>query len=73
MPTARMAWAQYISFAKRSIAFSRIVSGVIMTHLLLVPLRRNPKKGNSYTVKSGKPPVGLVLKAKRGDFMRGGV
>jgi hypothetical protein len=34
-PTARMACAQYKSFAKRSIAFSRIISGVIIGLLLL--------------------------------------
>ncbi len=64
-------------------AFSRIISGVIMTHLLLsghkiafailyiVPLRRTQK--NSYTVNLDKPPQRRALKVKLGDFMRGGV
>ncbi len=65
-------------------AFSRIISGVIMTNLLLsgykiafailyiVPLRRT-QKNNSYTIKLDKPPQRLALKVKWGDFMRGGV
>jgi len=35
-PTARIAWAQYISLANSSIAFSRIISGVTITPILLL-------------------------------------